>query len=584
MKLGKMFTLLLILLQQVSFGQEKRYAGSFNLSGEAEQVTEKSIQIVVQGNEFTAVLHLRQNKVFMVFDDKRDHSGDYTDITGNCRGTIIGNQLSGKCTLAVIENEAGVITRSNPPAAIKASVSGQEISGQLTAGEEDDDEPFIIPFSVFESGNEKPELSYPAGMSPKVFDQGWVFGAVFRLMDKNGKLVDLSDQVEWSGTGSFNPSKGKLCRPVFNNPGANSIILSATYEGRTYKNEFPVEAVSYLDYAHTGSLAKSLSDSHGCPGCPHTVIGPVVSGSALVFAGPYPAARVGDRGIHSACCEHNSFVITSGDPEVLIEGKPAAKPGMSKTRHCGGEGWLIKGALVMEEGLLMTGFVLNNPGATNGESGEYLKLLKAMHAGDNFSTGQKGILAFPGNDRAVITLFPESAIKVIENTKEWIRLLLVKGRLMVNGNTSTGKKIRVDVKDFTINPLGTKFLAETDSAGANFAVYVFEGRISMHPISGGRETEADSGFIFRYSAGRISVTPMEPGSEGNKMRELMADVDSRSVTARYDTTTVSLPAMERPAAVKNAFLKNNLIYFAGGGALLILLLVIFLAKKRKGKE
>lgn len=571
----------MMIFYMATSGQDKNYSGSFTVTDDDAPITAKSIKISVGGNGFNAALHLRQNKVLMIFNDKRDHSGDYTDITGNCRGNVTGDQLAGNFTLTVIENEVGIITKNNPPARIKATISGKEINGELIIGEEGEEEPFILPFRVIETGNEKPELSFPAGKSPKVFDRGWLFGAVFSLLNDKGELIDLSDQVEWSGTGSFNPVKGRQSRPVFRSTGANKIVLSVTYEGRTYKNEFPVETVSYLDYAHTGSLAKSPSDAHGCTGCPHTVIGPVITGSALVFVGPYAAARVGDRGVHAACCQHNSFVITSGDNEVLIEGKPAARPGLSSTRHCGGEGLLIKDASAIEDGILRTGYALSNPGAREGEMEEYLNKLKAMHAGDVFTTDPKGLLAFPGNDQTSITLFPSSVMKVIEQTKEKIRLLLVKGRMLVNGNTNSDKKVLVDLKDHSITPAGTKFLVSTDSTGDNITVSVYEGNISIRQLSGNTVTKTDSGYVFRYSGNRASVGPLEPGSEFQTMRELVAGADSRAVTISYFSRSDTGVISEKTGRGKSSFFQKYLVYIAGSAVIFMLIVILVLKQKRK---
>ncbi|MBI5706957.1 MAG: PAAR domain-containing protein [Armatimonadetes bacterium] len=80
--------------------------------------------------------------------------------------------------------------------------------------------------------------------------------------------------------------------------------------------------------------------AHGCPACPHTVIGPVTSGSPTVRINGQPAARVGDVGTHTACCGPNTFRIEEGDSQVLIDGKPAARIG-DKTKHCGGAGKLV---------------------------------------------------------------------------------------------------------------------------------------------------------------------------------------------------------------------------------------------------
>jgi uncharacterized Zn-binding protein involved in type VI secretion len=49
---------------------------------------------------------------------------------------------------------------------------------------------------------------------------------------------------------------------------------------------------------------------------------------------------VGDHGVHAGCCGSNTFVIKTGDPNVLIDGKPAARVG-DQTQHCGGTGRII---------------------------------------------------------------------------------------------------------------------------------------------------------------------------------------------------------------------------------------------------
>ncbi|NTW28825.1 MAG: hypothetical protein HGA39_05610 [Coriobacteriia bacterium] len=178
-------------------------------------------------------------------------------------------------------------------------------------------------------------LTYPVGRSPKVFVSGWVFGASCVI---DGK--DYSDQVKWSGTGTFGPEVGARSRPVFNGPGSNTITLSVTVNGKTTSKSFSVEAVSSEGYACVGMLAYCPADAHGDPGDPHPVTGPITSGSSNVFINGKAAARVGDTGVHAACSGPNTFTIAGGDSEVLINGKPAAKIG-STTRHCGGTGTIV---------------------------------------------------------------------------------------------------------------------------------------------------------------------------------------------------------------------------------------------------
>ena len=183
------------------------------------------------------------------------------------------------------------------------------------------------------------KLTYPVGRSPKVFDAGWVFGASCIVAPGTKNEKDISNRVRWRGTGKFNPKKGSLSRPIFKKIGKNSIILIASFKGKTVRKRYKIRTVRSSKYAHVGTIAYCQSDSHGCLSCPHVVQGPVTSGSSLVTVDGLPAARKGDPGVHCCCCGPNTFVIAEGDPKVLIDGKPAARIG-DKTQHCGGVGAL----------------------------------------------------------------------------------------------------------------------------------------------------------------------------------------------------------------------------------------------------
>jgi len=87
-------------------------------------------------------------------------------------------------------------------------------------------------------------------------------------------------------------------------------------------------------------LSRVEADAHGCPACPHNCIGPIIAGSGTeVFLDSLPVATVGDQGIHAACCGPNMYTIKTGDPRVLINGKPAAWE-HSEVTHCGGSGYM----------------------------------------------------------------------------------------------------------------------------------------------------------------------------------------------------------------------------------------------------
>ncbi|MGD9680744.1 MAG: PAAR domain-containing protein [Candidatus Obscuribacterales bacterium] len=181
------------------------------------------------------------------------------------------------------------------------------------------------------------------GKSPRVFTSGWPFEARCKV---DGK--DMSDQILWSGTGAFQPKKGRSSYPTFKREGENLIKLSIPVGEKTESRTFKVYAVSPSEYAYVGCLAKCDQDSHGCMSCPHVVEGLITTGSPKVLINNRPAARVGDIGTHLTCCGPGTFTIEGGDYNVLIDGRRAARFG-DATRHCGGVG-MIKGAFDFMEG------------------------------------------------------------------------------------------------------------------------------------------------------------------------------------------------------------------------------------------
>jgi uncharacterized Zn-binding protein involved in type VI secretion len=185
-------------------------------------------------------------------------------------------------------------------------------------------------------------LTYPAGKSEKVFQSGWIFGAecLIKPPRTNERPKNVSGNIEWSGTAKFSNTKGSQSQPTFNSTGLNTIVLAINYNGKRITRTMHIDVVSTLGYATIGSIAVCDADAHGCPACPHPTRGPVIVGSPNVLINGKPAARMGDTGQHAACCGPNTFTIAEGDPHVLINGKPAAKSGC-KTIHCGGVGRLI---------------------------------------------------------------------------------------------------------------------------------------------------------------------------------------------------------------------------------------------------
>ena len=92
-----------------------------------------------------------------------------------------------------------------------------------------------------------------------------------------------------------------------------------------------------------GDKSMVPADSHGCPACPHPCIGPAVAGSPDVLVNDMAALRVGDPGVHAACCGPNTWTAVAGAPGVFINDKKAHRLG-DKDAHCGGDGKLVEGS------------------------------------------------------------------------------------------------------------------------------------------------------------------------------------------------------------------------------------------------
>lgn len=56
-----------------------------------------------------------------------------------------------------------------------------------------------------------------------------------------------------------------------------------------------------------------------------------------------PALRLGDSGVHAACCGPNTWNAIKGSATVMICGAPAHRLGDTDA-HCGGVGQLIVGS------------------------------------------------------------------------------------------------------------------------------------------------------------------------------------------------------------------------------------------------
>jgi uncharacterized Zn-binding protein involved in type VI secretion len=92
-----------------------------------------------------------------------------------------------------------------------------------------------------------------------------------------------------------------------------------------------------------GDNAFVPADAHGCPACPHPATGPATVGSPNVLVNGLPVLRLGDSGVHAACCGPNQWKAAKGSSTVFVNDKPAHRMG-DTTSHCGGVGNLIVGS------------------------------------------------------------------------------------------------------------------------------------------------------------------------------------------------------------------------------------------------
>lgn len=274
--------------------------------------------------EFTAIFEPAAWEVGPVYSFSASNS-HYLGQTVSFKCTTLQNcpPSSNSITLAdVIDEESALYG-----AAFRAEVSSPE----------------NISIAIYPGGNVyQLGLSSLAGPSPRVFTRGWSFEVLCGALE-DGATVNCADQVQWCGSGVFNPSMGKFSWPVFSGPGTNTITLQVESKGFTVTKDFDVQAVSTAGYARVGDNALCPADAHGAFGDPLTVVGPIRTGSPTVFIDGMPAARVGDTGQHADCAGPNTFVILDGDPSVLIDGRPAARIG-DQTMHCGGMGTIIEGS------------------------------------------------------------------------------------------------------------------------------------------------------------------------------------------------------------------------------------------------
>jgi uncharacterized Zn-binding protein involved in type VI secretion len=95
--------------------------------------------------------------------------------------------------------------------------------------------------------------------------------------------------------------------------------------------------------ARVSDIARCPSCSHGCLSCSHDVQGPCTAGSDNVRVNGFPAARETDPGVHSSCCDANTWIAKGASTTVIINGLGAHRVD-DETTHCGGVGTMTTGS------------------------------------------------------------------------------------------------------------------------------------------------------------------------------------------------------------------------------------------------
>lgn len=571
MKTRLLFFWALLFSAVVCHSQSVVYTGRFRVIGPGSDnadiyINELSITLTAAG-EAKVVLHFKGGS--------HTEKEDYVDLTGTINGTSENGILLAKGSINTELKDGKNLQTGLQPTTIKGSFTADRVEGKVflyesASGTRTD---AYLSFIATASKEIKPELTFPAGISPKVFNKGWVFGASFSISDKDGNEVDLSDKVEWSGTGTFNPLTGKESYPVFSAIGANKIILTVKYEGKTYKGEYNISTVDVSRYAHVGSLAACPADGHGGPSCPHKVVGPVIEGSPLVLINGYPAARVGDNGVHHSCAGSNTFTIATGDNEVLIGGKAAALFGLSQTKHCGGMGKLLPADQQL--------FVSANKDVTVTNNGVKKEAATNLSVDDEITTGPKGLISFSNGVQSGVTLFPSTTAKVLEDIPSQMKLLIKHGALMADGKSASGKKLIVELKNLIIKPNGTKFYVIADSLQSVISVY--DGSVTVTDKTTGNSNNVDSGYSYTYSGSKPEIVRMADSSGEKLQWSLIAAADNTSIQTTFSSGADGIETPENTSVSTGAFLKKNIIYISGGIILLGLVALVISKKKKRAR-
>lgn len=571
MKQRLMGLLLATLMARPCPAQEIQYRGSFSASGsDASNAVfyTNVLKVTVLGDEAVAIINVKAGP--------KSEPDDYFTFEGTLKGTLTptGINVTGTIHMALMDasRTGDHFREEDVPGELSGTGSNGVFVGSLyvtVGGRKESNMQFTL-----RTKEMAPVLLFPLGKSPKVFDKGWLFGAEFTVMDKNGEIeTDLSDKIEWSGTGTFEPSTGATSRPEFNSPGANKIILTVEYEGKKYKKEYPVITVDADMYARLGCMAICPADGHGSLSDPLTTIGMVITGNGNVLINGLPAVCVDDRGKHAACAGPNTFVIASGDPEVLINGKRAANLLWGKTRHCGGMGQLIS----LEGSLISELTALSKDVTFTGKDGNKVTPGNKLKTGTKMVTGPKGLVLMSPDKNTVMMVLPNSEAVINNDNDRDLIIGLENGSIMVNGEQAANNRNLV-IENFNEKLVreGTRFLYTVSKEYSRLIVYEGEVKVFLK-----KEDKR-----ITVAAGKVYINDLKnPYTISDTTQFQSADV---LLTIPKDSAGWQLPKQETTkenvTAEKNDLMALLKKYWYAGAIVVVLLLLVFMIKRKKKQE
>ncbi len=500
--------------------------------------------------------------------------GDYVSFNGSITGTLSGDALSISGPLDQVMQDGKKYTEAPVHTRVSGMKQGAIITGTFYM-RYDGVEESTMTFTL-KQGELVPELLYPLGESPKVFDKGWKFGASFTSPEGD----DLSENIKWSGTASFKPDKGPVSKPIFNNTGKNTIKLTVTDKaGNKFEKEYEIQVVAASNYAHSGCYAVCKSDAHGCTGCPHPTSGYITGSATEVTIKSLPVAVVGDRGRTTGCCGPNTSELTEGDPEVLINGKEAVLIGASTT-HCGGMGNVSKKIPPLGQILSANDSVyfIDPWGEKKSVTEGLYERLDTKYVGTTYLVGEKGTMTLSLLPNGLLTAGPNTQLKFLSDNNGVMTIQVDKGSIYFNGHSTGTGKVIIQLKDGGLELKGTRFSLQVD-----------QNQMKLDLLEGAVDFRLSNGEIIEINEGESIVSDynsiVSRGiADTNAVNDFWSKIASNSPGAKM----IEVTAVEK---VQDNWWSKYLTFkwmlIIGGSLLLfilILLLLVYLRRKKHSQK